>query len=327
MPDKIFIGQKASTIEKGAKLAPTSGVRMVVDDNTEVVGGSTSGYVWEVESPWATQEQADWLASQMSGYEYQPYSASAFELDPAAEMGDYVTVGGVFGGIFTDNITFGSMLYDDVAAPMTEDIDHEFPFEPESQRRFTRLAKQMAAEFRIQADEIAAKVSAVGGDNNSFGWSMTVDGMRWYANGQEIMSASQAGLTVVSNIRGGTIQIGSNFSVDEYGNMTATSATLSGTLTVGGSQITAGTLRSGANSGYQWANGSYGGTSPWQYSLTGSGYGFNFNAASNSYVNGPDVFTVGQIGVRGTGAYYYFSHGVVITVNGVSYTVLGFRNE
>lgn len=322
MPDKIFIGQKASTIEKGAKLAPTSGVRMVVDDNTEVVGGSTSGYVWEVESPWATQEQADWLASQMSGYEYQPYSASAFELDPAAEMGDYVTVGGVFGGIFTDNITFGSMLYDDVAAPMTEDIDHEFPFEPESQRRFTRLAKQMAAEFRIQADEIAAKVSAVGGDNNSFGWSMTVDGMRWYANGQEIMSASQAGLTVVSNIRGGTIQIGSNFSVDEYGNMTATSATLSGTLTVGGSQITAGTLRSGASSGYQWANGSYGGTSPWQYSLTGGGYGYNFNSASQLYTSSyPSYFRCGMLQLSDN---TIFSGSVSVTINGTQYRLLGF---
>lgn len=327
MPDKMYLGRRAKEVTKSPPFDGTTGIRMVMDDQNELTAGTDSGYVWEIESPWASQAQVDWLLSQMQGFEYQPYNADTFQPDPAAEVGDYVTVGGVYSGIWNERISYGKMLTSEIEAPQPQDVDHEYQYKTASERKFARMAKYVSAEFKVQAAEIAAKVSEVGGDNSSFGWSMTVNGMYWYANGSEIMKATQAGLEVVGHIKGGTIQIGSGFSVDEFGNMKANNATLSGTLTVGGSQITAGTLRSGANSGYQWANGSYGGTSPWQYSLTGSGYGFNFNAASARNVNGPDVFTVGQIGVRGTGVYYYFSHGVVITVNGVSYTVLGFRNE
>lgn len=280
MPDKIYFGRRAKEVTKSPPFDGTTGIRMVMDDQNELTAGTDNGYVWEIESPWASQSQADWLLSQMQGFEYQPYNADAFQPDPAAEIGDYVTVGGVYSGLWNERISYGKMLVSEIEAPQPQDVDHEYQYKTASERKFARMAKYVSAEFRVQAAEIAAKVSEVGGDNSSFGWSMTTAGMFWYANGSEIMKATQAGLEVVGHIKGGTISIGSNFSVDAYGNMRANSATLTGTLSVGGSQISAWQLRSGADSGYQWANGSYGGTSPWQYSLVGGGYGFNFNNAS-----------------------------------------------
>lgn len=316
MPDKLFIGRKVKEVDRSPKLDGVTGIRMLVSDNVEINAG-TDDSVWEINSPWATQEQADWLLTKMAGYDYQPYTADTAQVDPAAELGDYLTVGGVYSGLFSERNTFGTSFTADIAAPAQQDIDHEYPYKSESERRFSRMAKSMAAEFKIQADQIAAKVSEVGGDNNSFGWSMTVNGMHWYANGSEIMKATQAGLEVVGHIKGGTIQIGSGFSVDEFGNMKANNATLSGTLIVGGSQITAGTLRSGANSGYQWANGSYGGTSPWQYSLTGGGYGFNFNNMQNAAQSYAQPIHASSFRYNGT---QFTPRNIV--VNGVTYTVL-----
>lgn len=322
MPDKFYLGNRAMTLEKSPRFGGLSKIRMLVDDNTEVEAGTDGGYCWEIDSPWATQEQAAWLLARMQGYDYQPYRAEAIQLDPAAETGDYVTVGGVYGGIFNEDTRFGKMMTAEIAAPQSEDIDHEAPFQTASERKLTRLAKSMAAEFRVQADQIAAKVSQIGGDNNSFGWEMTVNGMHWYANGAEVMKCTQAGLEVYGHIKGGTIEIGSGFSVDELGNMTANNATLTGTLNVGGTQITAATLRSGAASGYNWANGSYGGTSPWQYSLVGGGYGYNFNSASQLYTSSfPSYFRCGMLQLSDN---TIFSGSVSVTINGTQYRLLGF---
>lgn len=326
MPDKIIVGQKAKQVDRAPALGGVTGIRMLASDNVEVTSGDTTSnaaVVWEIDSPWATQEQADWLLSKMAGYDYQPYTADTVQLDPAAELGDYLTVGPVYSGLFSERNTFGTSFTADVAAPNQQDIDHEYPYQSESERKFNRLSKQMAAEFRVQADEIAAKVSEVGGDNSSFGWSMTVEGMHWYANGAEVMKCTQAGLEVSGHIKGGTIEIGSNFSVDEFGNMSANSATLSGKLMVGGTQITATTLRSGAQSGYNWANGSYGGTSPWSYSLTGGGYGFNFNNMSYGTVATRQPINASSLLVDGKQYVELSINFLDYYGNSRSYTVLG----
>lgn len=200
MPDKLFVGQKAKQIDRSPQFEGITGLRMLVDDETEVSAGNSSGYVWEIDSPWATQAQANWLLSQMSGYSYQPYTADTVQLDPAAELGDYVTIGGVYSGIFAEKNTYGTSFTADIAAPKSGDIEHEFPYQTESDRKFSRMAKNIAAEFRIQNDLIAAKVSQVDGNSNSFGWSMTVAGMYWFASGAEVMRCTQEGLRITGEI-------------------------------------------------------------------------------------------------------------------------------
>ena len=317
MPEKFYLGNRALSLERSKKFSAVTGVRMLVDDETEVNAGTDTGYVWEIDSPWASDEQAAWLLSKMEGLEYQPYTADLIQLDPAAETGDYVTVGGIFGGLWNDDIRFGSMMTTEASAPQSQDIDHEAPYESASERKLTRLAKSVAAEFRVQADQISAKVSQIGGNNSSFGWEMTVQGMHWYANGAEVMKCTQAGLEVSGHIVGGTIQIGSNFSVDAAGNMKANSATLTGTLKVGGTNITAATLAGGAYDGWSWANDSYGGSTRWTYSLTGGGYGFNFNNMQYSSSSYAQPINASSLRYNGT---QYVPRNIV--VSGVTYTVL-----
>ena len=327
MPDKLFVGQKAKEVDRSPALGGVTGIRMLASDNVEITSGDTTSnnaVVWEIDSPWATQTQADWLLSQMAGYDYQPYTADTVQLDPAAELGDYLTVGPVYSGLFSERNTYGTNFTADVAAPNQQDIDHEYPFQTDSERKFNRLSKQMAAEFRVQADEIAAKVSEVGGDNRSFGWSMKVEGMHWYANGSEVMKCTQAGLEVIGKIKGGTISIGSGFSVDANGNMSCKNANLSGNLKIGGTDIQDWVLRSGANSGYEWANRPYGGSTPWQYSLTGGTYGYNYNAASQQYTTSyPSYFRCGMLQLSDN---VIVSGTVSVTINGTPYRLVGFVN-
>lgn len=200
MPDNISIGHRAKQVEKSPRFNGVTGVRMLVDDETEVSSGDESGFVFEIESPWASQQQATWLLNKMRDYAYQPYQAERTILDPSAEMGDYVSVQGLFGGLFRDNNVFGTMFTSDIGAPQSEDVDHEFNYKSKADRRFERKMRQIAAEFAIQADQISAKVSQIGGDNRSFGWSMTIDGMHWYANGSEVMRCTQAGLKITGEI-------------------------------------------------------------------------------------------------------------------------------
>lgn len=195
--------------------------------------------------------------------------------------------------------------------------------------RATRAEGTLTSQLSVQADQISAKVSATGGSNSSFGWTLTNNAHSWYSGNTEVMRVSASGLMVKGEVQatsgkiggftigssaiynnlskfGGTqtsgvylgtdgIQLGQNFKVDTTGNVSAVNMTLSGNLTVGGEQIEAARLRQGASDGYSWSRGSYGGMTPANYALGGAGGGFSWNKTQNqSTTSRPSIF-VGYI--------------------------------
>ena len=74
-----------------------TGVRFIVSqsatEQTEIFSGDETGYVYEIECPFATQEIADSLLGKMQGMVYRPYSAEKVAADPVLEIGDAVTLG------------------------------------------------------------------------------------------------------------------------------------------------------------------------------------------------------------------------------------------
>lgn len=289
-----------------------SKVRIIVSDDTAIEAGNDSGRTLEMTNPFGTQAMAQNILASLSGYQYQPYYAQGALMDPAAEIGDAANIRGVYGGIFARAKTFGRLMSSDISAPHDEEINHEYAFESPAERQFKRQISDVKASLRIANDRIDASVEKTGGEQSSFGWSLTSDAHRWYANGREVMSVTASGLTVrgvveatsgkiggftisataiYNNISqfGGTqssgvyigpdgIQLGQSFRVTPYGavtanNITANNMTLNGTLLVGGEYINASTLRSGAQSAYN--NGSY-----W---TGGSGYGYSYNNATSQY--------------------------------------------
>lgn len=305
-----------------------TGVEIVVDENTSYFAGSTGGRVITINNPWGTQAMANNILENLRGFTYQPYTASGALLNPAAEIGDGVTLDvSTYSGIFKMSKSFGSLMSTDIEAPQDEEIDHEYPFEPKQNREITRKFSAIESEFAIQSNEISAKVSQTGGDASSVSWSLTSTAWTVKANGTEVFKVDRNGATVTGKITAtsgkiGGFDIGSNaisyngltwngnkngiylgssgiqlgstsgsyFQASNSGVVKAHNMTLTGTLNIGGTNITAAALRSGAQSAYT-------NSGTWS---TGAGYGYNYNNATQSGNAGPRLFNCGALNVTGT---------------------------
>ena len=176
-----------------------NGVSKVVINVTEQLcyeAGNDTGRTITIDCPWGTQAMANNLLSLLQGFQYQPYEASNALLDPAAELGDGLTVNGVYGGIFKMTIRSGALYAVDVSAPQDEEIDHEYPFASSSERKIERQLANVKSELSVQADQISAKVDREGGDPSSVSWEMNADQFKILSDGSEVLIIDDNGLTV-----------------------------------------------------------------------------------------------------------------------------------
>lgn len=192
-----------------------SGVEVIVDENTSYFAGSTAGRVLTIQNPLGTQDQADKALARIRGFQYQPFTATRALASPAAELGDGISLNGMYSGIYRITRDYNSLMTADVDAPNDEEIDHEYPFEPKENREINRKFSAIESEFRIQSNEIAAKVSQTGGDASSVSWSLTSTAWTVKANGTEVFKVDRNGATVTGKITAtsgkiGGFDIGSN---------------------------------------------------------------------------------------------------------------------
>ena len=94
MSDSVNVLNRASAIDTAPTLSAFTGVKLWLDNTNFVFSGNENGRVLEADFPWATQEIADNVLASIVGFEYQPFSAQNALLNPAAELGDGVSVGG-----------------------------------------------------------------------------------------------------------------------------------------------------------------------------------------------------------------------------------------
>ena len=184
-----------------------TGVRFLLDDEQELFAGDETGYVYEISCPFATQAAADRLLTKMQGFVYRPFAAEAAILDPAGEIGDTISVSGSLTSLFSSNLVFDSLCAASVSAPEDEELDHEYPYVPATERSFTRRIQNVQSELTLQAQQIAAKVSRTGGDPSSFGWYLDADKFELRSDGSVVMLVNSSGLTVhgVIDATSGTI--------------------------------------------------------------------------------------------------------------------------
>ena len=307
MSDVVSLGRRVTEINVSPQFDNYSKVIIHVSDETTYESGNDTGRTLEIDNPFGTQAMADNILQSLTGYQYQPSDVTGALLDPAAEMGDAVNARGTYFGIYARERTFGRLMKADVSAPYDEEINHEYQFESPERREFKRSIGEVKASLIIANDRIDAKVSQTGGSTSSFGWTLTSNAHRWYANGNEVMSITASGLSVKGKIEATTgkiggfnianwsiwnnlpsfggsqssgvylgtdgIQLGQNFRVDTSGNVTATKLTVD-TLYIGGTAVSAATLNARANNG----NSAYGWTSSnGTYCYNGASYGYTAN--------------------------------------------------
>ena len=95
MSEQYFVGQDMTSFADNGRYKPISRVTLLLDDAKSLTAGDDTGMEITASCPHATQAMVNTLLQKMKGYQYQAYEAGAANIDPAAELGDGVTVGGI----------------------------------------------------------------------------------------------------------------------------------------------------------------------------------------------------------------------------------------
>ena len=208
MSDYKYLGRNFKTFTPVKPFAPYSRVVINIDDDTAVAAGNDSGYTLQIECPWGTQAMAENILRSLAGKSYQPFQAKDAQLDPAVELGDTLSIGGVRGVLYQQSTKLTAGALSQIAAPGEQEINHEYPYKSPATRKFTRQVKMLRAELIIAEGNIEAKVSREGGDNASFGWKMDLTRHAWYADGSLVMEVKRSGLKVEGEIIANSGKIG-----------------------------------------------------------------------------------------------------------------------
>lgn len=164
MADAVNILQHAESVDQAPIFEPYS--RVIIhaglssDGETEIVysAGNDKGRTLEVSCEWGTQAMANNILARINGYQYKPFTAGNALVDPSVELGDGVTVKGIYSGIFVQNTNFNQLMASNISAPVDEEIEHEYGFESKTDRAYTRMVAQTRSGITQNANEIALQV-------------------------------------------------------------------------------------------------------------------------------------------------------------------------
>ena len=162
----MFNIQKQSTsMTIGRKFDNVTGVVLHtgLNDNGEEItysAGNTTGYVIDANCPIGSQLIANNILSSLRqrGFRYQPFDADGAIIDPSCELGDNVIVNGVQSIIFSRNTQYGRLARSEIAAPHDEEVDHEFTYEPRTQREFKRESAYARSRITQTEEQISLEV-------------------------------------------------------------------------------------------------------------------------------------------------------------------------
>lgn len=157
------IGRDLVSLDHSPAYTPISKVLINETDDVYVEAGDDTGATLECYSPFAGDEDTGFtpsdLLARVSGFSYQPFDAKGVFIDPAAEVGDGIEVGGVISGVFDMTTTFGTLYYADIEAPTTKEIDHEYPYEPKADRQYERRMAAIGSRITQTADMISQEIT------------------------------------------------------------------------------------------------------------------------------------------------------------------------
>lgn len=129
MSDKVFLGTRMAQLDTSPALAPVSKVILAVDSENAYIAGNDTGRTVEVTCPYGTQEMANNILAALSSYTYTPAMAQDAILDPAAEIGDGLTMGGVYTVLAQSTLTFDGLMTSDAGAPGRAEQESEYKYQ------------------------------------------------------------------------------------------------------------------------------------------------------------------------------------------------------
>nr|DAK03102.1 MAG TPA: hypothetical protein [Caudoviricetes sp.] len=224
LSESVFIGRSASGYTTTPELPKYTKVHINVDDESFYEAGNGDN-VLELECPWGSQQMANDILESIGEFVYRPYDTDWAKLDPSAELGDGVTINGLFSGIYVNETNFSTLMAARISAPQENAVDHEYPYKSPTDRKTTRQfaetraslrvnaasiqaevtartkgESEMRAALELHAQEIAARVTQTGGNSASFGWSLTAEGFVLESSGQEVFKATKDGVDITGKV-------------------------------------------------------------------------------------------------------------------------------
>lgn len=174
--DKTYLGRRLAEFSPGIASQPITKVELL-DENGDVVGvsGSDTGRTLTALQPDGTNAMAAAILAKVSGYKHIGYEGSEALLDPAVELGDAVTVDGLYVPLIALDTTFDPMLAPNISAPDADEIDDEYPYKSPTQRQIERNMAKTRSLITKTREEIMLKVEGIDGKYTEV--KTTLDGL------------------------------------------------------------------------------------------------------------------------------------------------------
>lgn len=193
MSEKYYVGGDITSFVDNGKYKPISRVTLLVDDKNSLTAGDDTGMEVIASCPHATQPMVNALLQTMKGYQYQAYEAGAANIDPAAELGDGVTVGGIYSPL--SKLSDDGRGYAGISSPGEAEMEDEYPAEGYITQEFNRKIAETRSTITKTSEEIMLKVEGIDGKYTEV--KTTLDGLT---------VTDQSGTT---KIKGSSIETGS----------------------------------------------------------------------------------------------------------------------
>lgn len=173
MSDKYYVGGDITSFSDNGKYKPISRVTLLVDDENSLTAGDDTGMEVIASCPHATQPMVNALLQTMKGYRYQAYEAGAANIDPAAELGDGVTVGGIYSPL--SKLSDDGRGYAGISSPGESEMEDEYPAGGYIAQEFNRKIAETRSTITKTSEEINLKVEGIDGRVSDI--TQTVDGI------------------------------------------------------------------------------------------------------------------------------------------------------
>lgn len=242
LSEKFFVGLDITGFEDTGKYRPISRVTLMVDDSNAITAGDDSGLEITATCPHATQEMVNALLSQLQGYQYQSFTADAANLDPSAELGDGVTVSGVYSTL--SRLDDDGEGFPDISAPGEVALEEEYPAAGPMTQEFNRqiaqtrsLISKTSEEILLQVDDLGDQVSSISTKLDSITLTVqngsTSSTIKLMAGSAEISSQTiqMNGLVTFTGLQNGTTTI--DGACIKTGTIDADRLNLTGAITFG----------------------------------------------------------------------------------------------
>lgn len=285
MSDKVFVGQNMAQLDTSPPLEAVSKVVLMVDADNAYVAGSDSGRTVEVTCPYGTQAMANNILAALQSYTYTPAQAQDALLDPAAEIGDGLTLGGVYTVLAQADTQWDALMASDAGAPGQAEQESEYSYQSplvgelryqisETRSLISKTAEEVRLEvsneiqglsssFTVQLDAITSRVDGL--DGQYIELKVTLDGVT-------VTDASGTTLIKGSSIQTSTLYVDA---AHITGTLSANQVNLTGAITF--SDLSS-SVQNDINDSYSMAEDAQSAVDRWTY-------------GGSTYIDGTQIMT------------------------------------